>query len=156
MSWTTPATVVDGQLLDAAYWNTQVRDNQLFLFSMQWPVGSIYRSTSFVDPGEKLGYGTWVSLGPGRIMVGIDAGQTEFDTVEETSGEKTHVLTVSEMPADHHSYNQATFSGGISANGGGEAANFSSPTQNTTDVGGNVGHNNLMPFIVAYRWKRTA
>jgi microcystin-dependent protein len=38
----------------------------------------------------------------GRVRVGIDAGQTEFDTVGETGGAKTHTLTTSEMPVHTH------------------------------------------------------
>jgi hypothetical protein len=32
MAWTTPATAIAGSVLTAAFWNTQVRDNTLFLF----------------------------------------------------------------------------------------------------------------------------
>ncbi len=35
MSWTTPATVVAGQLMTAAYWNTHVRDNENYLFTLE-------------------------------------------------------------------------------------------------------------------------
>lgn len=34
MSWTAPATVTVGQLMTAAFWNAQVRDNELFLHTV--------------------------------------------------------------------------------------------------------------------------
>lgn len=39
----------------------------------------------------------------GRIPVGRDAGQTEFDVLGETGGAKTHTLVVGEMPSHGHS-----------------------------------------------------
>jgi len=41
MAWTAPATVVAGQLMTAAFWNTHVRDNELFLFTSILPTGVI-------------------------------------------------------------------------------------------------------------------
>jgi microcystin-dependent protein len=38
----------------------------------------------------------------GRVLVGRDAGQTEFDTLGETGGAKTHTLTSGEMPSHSH------------------------------------------------------
>jgi microcystin-dependent protein len=38
----------------------------------------------------------------GRVPVGRDAGQTEFDALGEAGGEKTHILTEAEMPAHNH------------------------------------------------------
>lgn len=38
----------------------------------------------------------------GRVPVGVDSSQTEFDTLGETGGEKTHTLTVDEMPSHFH------------------------------------------------------
>ena len=67
-----------------------------------FPVGSVFISVVSTNPGTLLGYGTWVAFGAGRMLVGIDAGQTEFDTVEETGGSKTHTLTTSEMPSHTH------------------------------------------------------
>lgn len=66
------------------------------------PVGSIYMSVTDTNPGTFMG-GTWVAWGSGRVPVGVDAGQAEFDTVEETGGAKTHTLTTLEMPAHGHS-----------------------------------------------------
>jgi len=54
-----------------------------------WPVGSIFLSVVSTNPGILLGVGTWVAFATGRMLFGIDPGQSEFDTVEETGGSKT-------------------------------------------------------------------
>ena len=48
----------------------------------------------------------------GKVPVGRDASQTEFDTLAETGGAKTHTLTSSEMPAHTHSFSATTSSNG--------------------------------------------
>lgn len=67
-----------------------------------WPVGSIFMAATATSPTTLLGGGTWVRWGKGRVPVSLDESQTEFDTLEETGGAKTHVLTVTEMPAHNH------------------------------------------------------
>jgi hypothetical protein len=54
-----------------------------------YPVGSLYLSTNSTNPATSLGFGTWVAFGAGRVPVGFDAAQTEFDADEETGGTKT-------------------------------------------------------------------
>lgn len=39
----------------------------------------------------------------GRVPVGRDSGQTEFDTLGETGGSKTHTLSLAELPVHSHS-----------------------------------------------------
>lgn len=53
-----------------------------------YPVGCIYTTTTSANPATVFGFGTWAAFGTGRVLVGFDAGQTEFDTVEETGGAK--------------------------------------------------------------------
>lgn len=67
-----------------------------------WPVGSVYCSVVNTNPNTLFGFGTWAAFGAGRVMVGLDANQTEFDVVEETGGEKTHTLTTPEIPSHTH------------------------------------------------------
>ncbi len=67
-----------------------------------YPVGAIYMSVVSTSPATLFGMGTWVAFGAGRTIVGLDSGQTEFDTVGETGGAKTHTLSSAEMPSHTH------------------------------------------------------
>ena len=58
-----------------------------------YPVGSVFVSVSPTNPASVFGYGTWTAFGTGRVLVGVDVGDTDFDTVEETGGSKTATYT---------------------------------------------------------------
>lgn len=129
-----------------------------------YPVGSIYISVNSTNPGTLFG-GTWVAFATGRTLVGIDTGQTEFDTVEETGGAKTHTLTATEMPSHTHELyaNVGNVASGATnlddwpgSDGPISATQVRVGNQPTTTAGGGQPHNNLQPYIVAYMWKRTA
>ena len=66
-----------------------------------YPVGSIYMSATDVSPQKFLG-GIWVEWGKGRVPVGIDISDTDFNAAGKEGGEKTHYLSVSEMPSHSH------------------------------------------------------
>lgn len=119
-----------------------------------YPVGSIYsNATSSTNPATLLGFGTWTAFGAGRVLVGLDASDTDFDTAEETGGAKTHTLTIAEMPSHNHSYN-FTSSANVDIDAG--ASLYSTASGTTGNTGGDGAHNNLQPYIVVYMWKRTA
>lgn len=65
------------------------------------PIGSLEINTSGINPSEYLG-GGWESFGSGRTLVGVNSSDSDFDTAEETGGEKTHTLTTNEIPAHTH------------------------------------------------------
>ncbi len=132
-------------------------------FLKSYPVGSIYVSTKSENPGTTYG-GTWERYGNGRALVGVDESQTEFNTVGKTGGEKTHLLTIAEMPSHNHNI-------GLRENNAGTVRyhNFSSNyAVNTSDwytvtegnyvlpAGGSKAHNNLQPYITVYMWKRVS
>ena len=123
-----------------------------------YPVGSIYINASVsTNPATLLGFGTWVAFGAGRVMVGIDASQTEFDAAEETGGAKTHTLTTAELPS--HTHTATLMGNGEDENQDLPAAGDNtnpSRTMTTNATGGGGAHNNLQPYIVVYMWKRTA
>lgn len=78
------------------------------LLGIVWPVGSVFTAVVATNPATLLGFGTWAAFGAGRMLVGLDAGQTEFDVAEEVGGAKTHTLTEAEMPAHTHVQNAHT------------------------------------------------
>jgi len=126
--------------------------------SAAWPVGSVFISVLDTNPSTLLGFGTWEAFAAGRVLVGIDPLQAEFDTLLETGGAKTHTLTSNEMPAHTHtqSVNSAT-NGGLSGYTPDASTNTSTTSgYSTGSTGGGAAHNNLQPFVVVSMWRRTA
>ena len=69
------------------------------------PVGSIYTAVVSTNPATLLGFGTWTAFGAGRVMVGFDAGNSLFDTAEETGGSADAIVV-------SHTHTGTTASGG--------------------------------------------
>lgn len=118
-----------------------------------YPIGSIYMSIDSTNPSSLFG-GTWEPWGTGRVPVGIDLNDTDFNTVEKTGGEKTHTLSVNEMPSHTHMLHLVSNQLG---NGGGMWGTTYSQYDgnvNTYPTGGSQAHNNLQPYITCYMWKR--
>ena len=83
----------------------------------------------------------------GRVAVGYDSSQTEFDTLGETGGEKTHALTINEMPA--HDHGIKTLESASSGSQTGAANPYGSLSgRKTEQTGGGQAHNILQPYIV--------
>lgn len=86
----------------------------------------------------------------GRVAVGLDAGQAEFDALGETGGAKTHTLTIAEMPSHNHSQtNVGSNQRQASGSPGNETPGVENAT-NTGNQGGGNAHNNLQPYRVCH------
>jgi hypothetical protein len=117
-----------------------------------FPVNYIYMTIDPINPAALWPGTTWSKWGSGRVPVGVDPEQTEFDTVEKEDGEKAHTLSVAEMPS--HNHGSTMVGGGVVAQGvlaGSPGLQF----VGTTYTGGSGAHNNLQPYITCYMWKRT-
>jgi len=73
--------------------NKPVSTLQAAAIQAVWPIGSIFISAVSTNPATLLGFGTWSAFGAGKVMVGLDANDTDFDVVEETGGAKTATPT---------------------------------------------------------------
>lgn len=82
------------------------------LLNMFYPVGSVYETMdSSFDPNKKWG-GTWERI-KGKTLVGVDENDSDFNTAEKIGGEKTHKLSVGEMPSHSHSASEKSLKGGV-------------------------------------------
>lgn len=101
--------------------------------------------------------GTWVAFGVGRVAVGVDTSQTEFNTVKKTGGHKlmqAHKHTIAGGAGNNYMYDL-----GISDNRWGLQW---ATTTGYHAVGGAMDNygggdsQNLQPYITLYMWERTA
>lgn len=175
---TTPADADELGLIDSAA--SYVLKKLTFLnlkvaiMSALNPIGTIREFNVSTNPATLLGFGTWSAFGTGRVTVAIDVGQTEFDTNGETGGAKTHTLTGAESGTSVHSHGISdpghfhtigTTAGDQDGSGSNGSINGSSNTDtkttgitvsNSSEANASSAHNNLQPYIVVYRWVRSA
>lgn len=123
-----------------------------------YPVGIVVTLGVSTNPNTLFGVGTWSAIA-GRVIVGIDAGQTEFDTLNETGGEKTHLLTSAESGLPAHNHALSNYNDGTSGNVA-KSASANNPTGGVTGTNTAAdaasAHNNLQPYIVKYVWERVS
>ena len=84
------------------------RTDQKDFIDLIYPVGSIYMSMIGTNPGTLFGKGNWNLIAPGRVLVGIDSSDNDFNTVRKDGGSKTHTLGINEMPSHTHIQNAHT------------------------------------------------
>lgn len=136
---------------------------------MVYPVGSIYLSVNDTNPGTIFG-GTWTAWGTGRVPVGVNTGDSNFNTVEKTGGASTVSLTEAQLPS--HKHHTTFYNDDFNNSGDGETDSSkkkqsagltydvgymqNSWNKDTSSTGSGQAHNNLQPYITCYMWKRTA
>ena len=148
------------------------------VFSMIYPVGSIYINAGVsTSPATLMGFGTWSRYGEGKVLVSQSSSDTEFDTLGETGGAKTHTLTEAQLPAHRHFLfrnvsvpNIGDTTSSLSAahhyDNGSESYRIRKSSSTNAflepditlsgQTGSGSAHNNLQPYIVVYMWRRTA
>lgn len=114
------------------------------------PVGMIIQLYSHADPNDMYPGTTWVRL-TNTFLWGCDSS----GTIGQTGGEKTHTLTVAELPEHTHG---SVYSGNVDATkthawlaSGGSAMAYG-----TVETGGGAAHNNMPPYTQVSIWRRTA
>lgn len=139
--------------------------------SEAFAVGSIFLSVVSTNPATLLGYGTWSAIGAGRVLVGLDSGDTDFDTVEETGGAKTvagagsvgsHTHSVTSNVAVGNHSTRSVEDVGLNPVTVLTTSAVHSVTNNAVTSGGTAptftgtATSVVQPYFVCYMWKRTA
>lgn len=136
------------------------------LYLIMHPIGSIIFTTSSINPRVTFG-GTWIEWGKGRVPVGVNTADIEFNEVEKTGGKKEQVLraSIGAVSSDTSSIgyaktvatpNHNVYSATIWGNSGNTET--PRPANHATEVwqDNGQGPTTLQPYITCYMWKRTA
>lgn len=83
----------------------------------------------------------------GRIPVGLDPIQSEFDQIGETGGVKNKTLSINEIPSHTHGFRAYVQSGSNDGSGGEAAGNFQD--KQTEATGGGQAFSLMNPYRVA-------
>lgn len=124
------------------------------LVNLLFPIGQIIIKGDNKDYSNWLGF-TWERTAVGKVLVGYDNNDVDFNNIGKTGGEKEHTLTIDEMPSHGHTVNYSGSAGtsvGVTAMGD-QLSTSSSIVQAT---GGGHSHNNLQPYQVVAYWKRVS
>jgi len=149
-----------------------VGDNTLSgLLDLFYPIGTIYETTSSdLDTTTKMNAhfgGTWEAYGSGRVLVAKSA-DTEFDTIGETGGAKTHNHRQGGPSSDGSSSAGGAISGPWNDGTFGRSSSGVTFSNYSQIVSGGIGSSktvypfltestsSLQPYIVVYRYRRTA
>lgn len=135
------------------------------LLEALYPIGAVYVSGSSTMPAIIAGIGTWARL-KGRVIVGLDEDQVEFDTINKTGGHKlmqshnhspgTLRILGNAGAVDSNATNLDDFPG---SNGPIKATNQVIGTgawSGSMGMTGGGDSENLQPYKVKYMWERTA
>lgn len=137
------------------------------LMALIYPIGIVVTFGVSTNPATLLGVGTWTAIA-GKVVVGINAGDAEFDTLDETGGAKTVTLTAAQSGIPAHDHSSTIYTAG-GTNNFGPGISFTSYADNATASTGaavtinnnsaaaaSEAHNNLQPYIVKYVWQRVS
>ena len=130
-----------------------------------YPIGSLYfNATNGTNPATLLGFGNWVAFGAGRVPVGFDAGDANFNTLGETGGSKdavnvSHSHSISDS-GHAHGYIKSVNSSGDRQSSGSYTSTTSATTDTSTtgisinSAGVSGTNKNLQPYITVHIWSR--
>ena len=129
-----------------------------------YPVGAIYMSVSSTSPASLFG-GTWTQWGSGRVPIGINSSDSDFNTVEKTGGSKEYELRAligavggnvntigydsEEVVPGYGSYDMV-----LDASAGAKPQGASNTTRVVKSDGNPA--TTVQPYITCYMWKRVS
>lgn len=170
----TVSNAIDEKIKEATKDLVSIKD----IFNIIYPIGSVYVSVNSVNPSSTFG-GSWVSWGAGRVPVGVDTSDGNFNTVEKTGGSSEHrhdwrigmhwfYGDVGGEGAWHSTgayvYSDDRYDGwarefdslSVSINGNNSTTNKIVTAGGKYSQGNTSATSTLQPYITCYMWKRIA
>lgn len=140
---------------------------------MRTHIGQVIMSTTLNTAAKvhAIYGGTWEAWGQGRVPVGVDPNDADFNAPNKTGGSKTVTLTAAQMPkhyltVPHIAYmeNSYSVSNGTHTTGspvsseheGAQASISGNRDSHKFSFGSGSAHNNLQPYKTIYYWLRKA
>ena len=146
-------------------------DLKRLFFLIGHPVGSLYFTIDNTNPKNFYGgnCGTWTAWGSGKVPVGVNANDSDFNSVEKTGGNKSASAQF-EMFGNgnntrlYHDFNRQDFTSAYKSNTrmmveGNYGENGTIVENQLYGIKvSNIDNPNLLmpPYITCYIWKRTA
>ena len=127
------------------------------LLAEAFPINKVEVFFDAEDHSNFLGF-QWEMISQGKMPIGLNTSDTDFNSIGKTGGEKEVILTIDQIQP--HDHKDGKINDAIAANNGGRSAvivhKSESGTIPTTKTGGGQPHNNMPPYIVMAFWKRIA
>ena len=151
---------VDGETIATAERMKHIEDGIADLYNAIFPVGQIVIKGDNEDYSNWLGF-TWERTAVGKVLVGIDSTDTDFNTIGKTGGAKKVTLTKNELPKEIgqallYDTNAQVQSSSTDALHTQWTNKYRSGLYNVVNENGGNAHNNLQPYQVVAYWKRIA
>ena len=150
-----------GGAIDLSNYLTKNEADQIYatknIIEMIYPVGSIYITVNELNPSSIFNFGVWEKIEDKFLL-----GASSNFLVGTEGGEQTHTLTLAEMPAHNHTFirhqlwsTEDVPEAGVADGYGVTNKSVTVYTDNTSQVGEGIAHNNMPPYLSVYIWKRT-
>lgn len=139
------------------------------IFDMMYPVGSIYMSASLSTASAVNDAlpGTWEAWGAGKVPVGVNTSDTDFNTAGKTGGSKTHKHNLSDngyalviikgngsvryREKAVSSWTDNYYTSGGSAGSSSDSQGYGAVLRGETDNG-----SSMPPYVTCYMYKRVS
>ena len=120
-------------------------DDHVVRFDQIYPVGSVYiNASNSANPSTYLGVGTWTRIGAGKVMVGQDGSDADFNQTSDEGGNKTATLNIANLAQHNHTVNPASTTLSLSvsqSDAGAHSHTYTAPGSTPVDAGGDATDN---------------
>ena len=125
-------------------------------------VGQVIMSTT-LDTAAKVKAiygGTWEAWGKGKVPVGVDPNDTDFNAPNKSGGAKTVTLETNQIPSHSHDFviniqhSDGTRVSGEALTSGLQVSGRARYFGTTKTAGDSQAHENMPPFMTLYMWQR--